>query len=418
MEGGDYYDAEPSDSPHESLALARMVSQITFRSDDVFTDRFGREVVDPIEVLDGQRFEVERYLEYHGDKLVRRFDANTYLLLSKAMDLHDLARGRGGMDAALGRARARILALGITSDILYPRYQSKEVVDAVRAVGGRADYAEIESDHGHDAFLLEDEVGAVLADLLDACGEGGEERLDDPAASDQGDHCGTAGLGRLGYAPVLFPSTTYEVGSVDDHRRLAGSTHPDRYYSRFGSPTVGDFEAAVAELEGADAALAFSSGMAAVTAVVFGLCSTGDHVVAQRQVFSVTSALFTMHCPRFGIDVTFVDGTDLRRDRRRGAAGAHAARVRRDAGQPTTRSRRPRCGGRHLRPHHRGRLDLLRPPSSVRSATVSTSSSTPPRGIGGHNDALLGVIAGRATSSTPSQVSMLSRADRRHRSTP
>ena len=104
--GGDYYDAAPGDGPHESLSVARMVSQITFRSDDVFTRRFGREVVEP---LDGfslwQRFEVERYLEYHGDKLVRRFDANSYLLLTKAMDLHDIGRGRGGTDAAMARVR-------------------------------------------------------------------------------------------------------------------------------------------------------------------------------------------------------------------------------------------------------------------------------------------------------------------------
>ena len=110
--GGDYYDAAPGDGPHEGLALARMISQITFRSDDVFTDRFGREVVEP---LNGgfslwQRFEVERYLEYHGDKLVRRFDANTYLLLTKAMDLHDIGRGRGGPETAVRSnrvARAR-----------------------------------------------------------------------------------------------------------------------------------------------------------------------------------------------------------------------------------------------------------------------------------------------------------------------
>ena len=106
-----------------------MVSQITFRSDDVFTDRFGREVVEP---LDGfslwQRFEVERYLEYHGDKLVRRFDANSYLLLTKAMDLHDIGRGRGGADAAMARVRVPVLAIGVSSDILYPLYQSQEIV--------------------------------------------------------------------------------------------------------------------------------------------------------------------------------------------------------------------------------------------------------------------------------------------------
>jgi cystathionine beta-lyase/cystathionine gamma-synthase len=111
-------------------------------------------------------------------------------------------------------------------------------------------------------------------------------------------------------APVLFPSTTYEVGSVEDHRRMAGTPRTSHYYSRFGSPSVQEFEAAVAELEGAEAALASSSGMAAVTGVVFGLCSAGDHIVVQRQLFSVTSSLFTAHLPRFGIEVTFVDGTD------------------------------------------------------------------------------------------------------------
>lgn len=167
--GGDYYDAEPGDGPHEGLAAARMISQITFRSDDVFTDRFGREVVEP---LNGgfslwQRFEVERYLEYHGDKLVRRFDANSYLLLTKAMDLHDLGRGRGGLVPALTRITAPVAAMGITSDMLYPAYQSREVVEAVNAAGGEADYLELDSPHGHDAFLLEfDQVGEALTKFL------------------------------------------------------------------------------------------------------------------------------------------------------------------------------------------------------------------------------------------------------------
>jgi homoserine O-acetyltransferase/O-succinyltransferase len=166
---GDYYDAADGDGPHEGLAIARMISQITFRSDDVFTDRFGREVVEP---LDGftlwQRFEVERYLEYHGDKLVRRFDANTYLLLTKAMDLHDLGRGRGGVDAAVDRLQAPVLTVGVSSDLLYPSYQSRQIADAVSAAGRDAEYAEIDSPHGHDAFLLEPEqVGAVVAEFLE-----------------------------------------------------------------------------------------------------------------------------------------------------------------------------------------------------------------------------------------------------------
>lgn len=166
---GDYYDAAPGDGPHESLSVARMVSQITFRSDDVFTRRFGREVVEP---LDGfslwQRFEVERYLEYQGDKLVRRFDANSYLLLTKAMDLHDLGRGRGGVEAAVKRLRAPVLAIGVVSDILYPLYQSHEIAAAVRAAGGAARAVELDSPHGHDAFLIEiDQVGLPLAAFLD-----------------------------------------------------------------------------------------------------------------------------------------------------------------------------------------------------------------------------------------------------------
>ena len=79
--------------------MARMVAQVTFRSDNVFTDRFGRDLADGATLRDSfdlwQRFEVERYLDHHGDKLVRRFDANSYLIIGKAMDLHDVGRGRG-----------------------------------------------------------------------------------------------------------------------------------------------------------------------------------------------------------------------------------------------------------------------------------------------------------------------------------
>ena len=167
---GDYYDAAPGDGPHAGLALARQISQITFRSDDVFTDRFGRE---PVEPLAGrfemwQRFQVERYLDHHGFKLARRFDANSYLLLTKAMDLHDVGRGRGGEGGARRRGRAPVLAAGITSDILYPPHQSEEMVAAIRDVGGTANYLEINSPHGHDAFLIEfDQVASGLVPFLE-----------------------------------------------------------------------------------------------------------------------------------------------------------------------------------------------------------------------------------------------------------
>ncbi len=166
---GHYYDAEPGEGPHAGLALARMVSQVTFRSDDVFTDRFGRTPVDPLagRFEMWQRFEVERYLDYHGAKLARRFDANSYLLLTKAMDLHDLGRGRGGIPAALARISAPTLAMGITSDILYPAYQQQSLVVDIDHSGGNARYQEIDSVHGHDAFLIEfDQVSSALVPFL------------------------------------------------------------------------------------------------------------------------------------------------------------------------------------------------------------------------------------------------------------
>jgi homoserine O-acetyltransferase len=167
--GGDYYRAREGDGPSEGLAIARMISQITFRSDDVFTARFGREVVEP---LDGgfalwQRFQVERYLEYHGDKLARRFDANSYLILTKAMDLHDIARGRGGLAAAARRITSPTLVMGANSDILYPCYQQREIADLLHAQGTPVEHVEVDSPHGHDAFLIEpDHFGPPLAEFL------------------------------------------------------------------------------------------------------------------------------------------------------------------------------------------------------------------------------------------------------------
>ena len=101
---GDYYDAPPGKGPWAGLALAREISQITYRTTGVFDDRFGREHFDQRREFEHWgRYQVESYLDHHGQKLVRRFDANSFLVLSKAMDLHDLGRGRGGVRAALGR---------------------------------------------------------------------------------------------------------------------------------------------------------------------------------------------------------------------------------------------------------------------------------------------------------------------------
>ena len=137
--GGDYYDADDERRSVGGLSVARMVAQVTFRSDNVFTDRFGRELADGATLRDSldlwQRFEVERYLDHHGEKLVRRFDANSYLIIGKAMDLHDVGRGRGGVAGGDGRINAPTLTFGISSDILYPSYQQRQIRDLLLASG-------------------------------------------------------------------------------------------------------------------------------------------------------------------------------------------------------------------------------------------------------------------------------------------
>ena len=169
--GGDYYDAAIGDGPWQGLAIARMVAQVTFRSDNVFTDRFGRELADSNADYNGlglwDKFEVENYLDHHGDKLIRRFDTNSYLIIGKAMDLHDVARGRGSLQTAASRISAPVLSMGISSDILYPTYQQKQIRDIISETGGSCEYVEIDSPHGHDAFLINlDQVGQPLVDFL------------------------------------------------------------------------------------------------------------------------------------------------------------------------------------------------------------------------------------------------------------
>jgi len=169
--GGDYYDAEIGDGPWQGLAIARMVAQVTFRSDNVFTDRFGRELADTNADYNGlglwDKFEVENYLDHHGDKLIRRFDTNSYLIIGKAMDLHDVARGRGSLQTAASRITAPVLSMGISSDILYPTYQQKQIRDIINESGGSCEYVDIDSPHGHDAFLINlDQVGKPLVEFL------------------------------------------------------------------------------------------------------------------------------------------------------------------------------------------------------------------------------------------------------------
>ena len=169
---GDYYDKP--EGPWMGLATARQLAQVTYRSGESFARRFGRQMHDPAGAFDmWGRFEMESYLDHHGQKLVRRFDANSYVVLNRSMDLHDMGRGRGGAAAALGRIRVPVLTASITSDRLYPRHEQRELRDAIIAGGGDCRHVVLESDEGHDGFLLEhellrDPVSRFLQEVSDA----------------------------------------------------------------------------------------------------------------------------------------------------------------------------------------------------------------------------------------------------------
>jgi len=165
-QNGEYEDGE---GPRYGLAIARMLGMITYQSDELMSARFqrrpGARYTEWPEFLG--RYDVEGYLHYQGDKLVRRFDANSYLYLTRAMDSHDLGRGRGGYHAGLSRIRARTLAIGIRSDILFWPNQVRSLAEDLRAFSVDARYWELDSPNGHDAFLKDfDQIGPVIAAFL------------------------------------------------------------------------------------------------------------------------------------------------------------------------------------------------------------------------------------------------------------
>ena len=196
-------------------------------------------------------------------------------------------------------------------------------------------------------------------------------------------------------APTIVTSSTFVTPSVAEGRRLATSTTSDSFYGRYGNPTVNDFADAIAVLEGAEAARAFSSGMGAITAVVLGLCSSGDHIVTQRQLYGGTQLLFQGACPRLGIDVTFVDGTDP-------DEWAAAVRPGKTMLLFAKTPANPRLDLVDLEA-----LGAIAGPMKVVDSTFATPLGQRPldfgidlslhsatKGIGGHNDVSLGVVAG------------------------
>ena len=206
----------------------------------------------------------------------------------------------------------------------------------------------------------------------------------------------TAGRDASGaLAPTIWTSTTWQSSGLDDTSKAAVSVHTTGNYARYSNPSVRDFERAVAELEGAEDALAFGSGMGAITSIILALCSTGDHIVAQSQLYGGTVAFLNGPCKRLGIDVTFVDGSE---------PGAFAAAVKPGktmlvlAESPSN----PQMGVVDF-----SELASIKGPYTVVDSTLATPLGQSPlahgvslvmhsatKGIAGHNDATLGVVAG------------------------
>lgn len=167
--GGDYYGGEPPDS---GLAIARMIGHITYLSDESMHEKFGRKLQDK-EVMGFDfttEFQIQSYLHHQGEVFTRRFDANTYLYITKALDYFDPGLEAGTLVEAFRETEPdiRFLVIAFSSDWLYPAYQSKEVIRALKGNGLESTYIEINSSFGHDAFLLEEEQQTrVITHFLD-----------------------------------------------------------------------------------------------------------------------------------------------------------------------------------------------------------------------------------------------------------
>lgn len=166
---GDYQKWE---APVDGLSIARMVGHVTYLSDETLRRKFGRRAKEGTCANGGfffrePYFEVESYLRHKGNAFTKRFDANSYLYITRAIDLFDLAPNCDSLESAFRGCKSRFLILSFTSDWLYPPYQSQELVEAIQANGLAVEYHVIESSYGHDAFLLEaDKMEDIVARFL------------------------------------------------------------------------------------------------------------------------------------------------------------------------------------------------------------------------------------------------------------
>jgi len=157
---------DPGRQPAEGLGLARAIAMCSYKSAELFGERYARKPnrngEDPLSSMH-DRFDVAGYLDYQGEKFVQRFDANSYLVISKLMDNFDLSLGYASEHDALRRIKAHVSLIGISSDWLFPPEDVRALAERIEAAGAESDYTEFESSHGHDGFLAEvDAIAAVV----------------------------------------------------------------------------------------------------------------------------------------------------------------------------------------------------------------------------------------------------------------
>lgn len=169
---GNYYGKK---GPDTGLSLARMIGHITYLSEESMHQKFGRRTIkqknqNGLDFV--KEFEVENYLQYKGESFIKRFDANSYLYITKAIDCFDIQSGKKSLTEALKDVKAKCLVISFTSDWLYPKEQSLRIVKALKTNGVDTTYCNLESNYGHDAFLIDDpKLKKVIAGFLSSMDE-------------------------------------------------------------------------------------------------------------------------------------------------------------------------------------------------------------------------------------------------------
>ena len=315
-QGGRYYGT--GRAPDAGMGVARMVGHITYLSAQALSDKFSRRLqfADDIRfTITEPEFEVESYLRYQADSFVRRFDANTYLYMSRALTYFDLGRqhGSGSLVQALGGVSARTLLIAFSSDWLYPPSASREIEAALRALGKPAEVHVIEAPYGHDCFLLEEaRQTPIIRRFLE--GASVTVRPEEPRAfgfETRQLHAGQRPDPNTGARAVpIFATTSYVFEDPESAAAYFNLQEYGNTYSRIMNPTTAVFEERVANLEGGAGAVAFASGLAAQAAALFTLLEPGDHVVSSSALYGGTVNQFKHVLRKMNVELTWVDPDD------------------------------------------------------------------------------------------------------------